>query len=655
MYPENISQVDAVARWDVQLEPFLYAADEAQADACLQHLVTGQTQTIIARELTYHFSGPGPTYGTTTRCQQEAADLAQLIKTTLVKKLRAARTQREAAPIADWPAYIAATSYHAVADTLRRQYRQRQRLSDQLRYLLTHQTGFALWQGPQQTLLCGYAAWREATLAPRLRRCWPELLAEPTRISELWPHPGAGGAGPTPALLAALFDYAGGPVEFAALVTLWAEGTLGPTAQLPTEEQLDSSDQIWHKWLALSADPQQQIEARLYLQRVWQEITHLPVLQRAALLLNLRVAGERGLLTLLPETGIASIRQIAAVLTMPPLDLATIWPQLPWDDAQVARHLGLERQQVVNLRKTARQILTRRLTAPPARPVSAVPKPTMQELTATDRPQVLALLAQDPLQGVHLHSLITDYGIATPQLRGRLVGYFENGQLMGVALLGAQLLFYCHPTASFALFAQELAAYEIDGQLMFGPQERVEHLWQIVAAQQGRATRLIRDHTGWICTRPPQLQAQANLRHASLSEWEAVAQAQAEMLAAQGVAMAPQALPGFRQRVVERIRRGRTWIKIQDKCVVFKAELQSVMPQVVYLEGIWTHPAHRQQGIAKTCLNELVHRLLQQHQIVSLLSSQMEEIGEHIYQANGFVRAGDYQARYLQPFSNPAQ
>ncbi len=38
---------------------------------------------------------------------------------------------------------------------------------------------------------------------------------------------------------------------------------------------------------------------------------------------------------------------------------------------------------------------------------------------------------------------------------------------------------------------------------------------------------------------------------------------------------------GFRRRTLERIERGRTWIKLANDTVVFKAELQSVTPDVI--------------------------------------------------------------------------
>jgi hypothetical protein len=81
--------------------------------------------------------------------------------------------------------------------------------------------------------------------------------------------------------------------------------------------------------------------------------------------LNLRDHIGDSALRFLPAMGIASIRQIAAAIGMPPEALAAIWRQLPLNDRQVAETLSLTRQQIVNLRKSARDRLIRRMGVHP--------------------------------------------------------------------------------------------------------------------------------------------------------------------------------------------------------------------------------------------------------------------------------------------------
>jgi predicted GNAT family acetyltransferase len=133
---------------------------------------------------------------------------------------------------------------------------------------------------------------------------------------------------------------------------------------------------------------------------------------------------------------------------------------------------------------------------------------------------------------------------------------------------------------------------------------------------------------------------------------EAVLEAQATMyIEATGTDPRQTDPEGFRRRTLERIERGRTWIKLENDTVVFKAELQSVTPDVIYLEGIWTNADYRQRGIASECVVELTHRRLRKQQVLCLAVEPDEAVAMQIYEYAGFRYQTDYQARYPQPLA----
>jgi hypothetical protein len=105
------------------------------------------------------------------------------------------------------------------------------------------------------------------------------------------------------------------------------------------------------------------VEQRFCLEKLWKEICELPPRQRVALLLNLRDAQAGDALILFTLTGIASLRRIAEVIDMPHEELAALWNKLPLEDVAIAALLGITRQQVINLRKSARDRLARRMAA----------------------------------------------------------------------------------------------------------------------------------------------------------------------------------------------------------------------------------------------------------------------------------------------------
>ena len=66
-------------------------------------------------------------------------------------------------------------------------------------------------------------------------------------------------------------------------------------------------------------------------------------------------------LALLMILEIATFDQVAVALELAPERLAEIWSGLPLDDNSIAALLGVSRQQVINLRRAARERLARRV------------------------------------------------------------------------------------------------------------------------------------------------------------------------------------------------------------------------------------------------------------------------------------------------------
>ena len=115
---------------------------------------------------------------------------------------------------------------------------------------------------------------------------------------------------------------------------------------------------------------------------------------------------------------------------------------------------------------------------------------SVRELDELDYRQALALLAEHPLEGVHLESLINDHGLTSPTLRGRFFGYFEQDRLTGIALLGHQIMF-CAPDAALPHLARTAATSGLRNAVIFGPSQQVELFWQYYGAE-GRTLKMQR-------------------------------------------------------------------------------------------------------------------------------------------------------------------
>lgn len=295
--------------------------------------------------------------------RQEAEDIYSEVQLQLLARLQAIKADPAKPTITNFRSYVAVTTYHVCYEYLRRKYPQYQQLKNQLRYLLSKQRGWALWSGGEGVWLAGFAHWSAARRAQTDSARLQELSADPEQLAPTVLGNRAAQWLDLSGLLAALFDWVGHAIELDQLVNLMARlRGITQMAERPIDEDGEANDQLT-KVPDPHADVATEVEARLYLAQLWGALTHLPIGQRTALLLNLRDEKGGNVIALLPHTRIASLRDIAAALELPAQELAELWPQLPLNDDAIAARLKLTRQQVINLRLAARRCLARQLKA----------------------------------------------------------------------------------------------------------------------------------------------------------------------------------------------------------------------------------------------------------------------------------------------------
>lgn len=273
------------------------------------------------------------------RDNQDALDVMGDIISQVIPKLRSDKADRS---IDNLDAYVRTVTVNAYHQYLRRKYPHRLRITNQLRYLLTHRKDLALWES--SGWLCGLSEWRTQELHP----VGSEQL---TAVLEEVKNTCGTGSKDLPNLAMNIFAAAKRPLAFTDLVSV----VLTVSGITETEHQELSSS------VSSGEDLAAELEQRDLLKRLWEDVLQLPLRHRCALLLNLRNSRGEGLISLLPATRIATIRRIASVLEFEPEEFAKIWNELPWDDNRIAEHLVLSRQQVINLRQSARTALKRRL------------------------------------------------------------------------------------------------------------------------------------------------------------------------------------------------------------------------------------------------------------------------------------------------------
>jgi hypothetical protein len=336
-----LDAVMAGAGHDPVLRPFLESADDERARHHLADLLERHAsplvRDVVRGQVPERLGGVA-----------DASDVQAGVLLRLTAHLWTLRATAGAAPLESFSGYVAATAHNACHAFFRSRYPHRSRLRNKLRYVLTRGAGLALWMDERQAWVAGLQAWSGRNATPEASRRLVEAR-------------GRTGPRPFPDLVRVLVEMAGGPCRLEDLAEAAAH-VLGVTDDaLSLSEETETSAPLESRLADSRPSQGEQLECRLYLETLWSEIRTLPPHQRAALLLNLRDANGSGMLGLLPLTGIASIGEIATALGLTEERLTEMWPRLPVDDEWIARELAVNRRQVINFRKCARERLTRRM------------------------------------------------------------------------------------------------------------------------------------------------------------------------------------------------------------------------------------------------------------------------------------------------------
>jgi RNA polymerase sigma factor (sigma-70 family) len=310
------------------LMPYLDAADRLSEDAQLHQLMETHAFPVIRRVVAARLAG----------LRQDVEDVCSEAHLELLLWLRRLKADPSLIRIDDFPAYTSAIAVNACNRYFRRRHPGRTQLKNQIRYVLATDSRFAVRDLPNGPVGCGLAEWDIGDT--RLLRADLEIPIESDRDLAV--------------LLEKMFRAADAPLDLE-VVTAAVARAWGIARDVPVSAgELNSVRSEPH-------DMEQSIDRRRYAARLWEEIRALPPKQRIALLLHFRDGRGNPALSLFPLSGIAFLPAIAASLGWSEARLSELWPNLPLDDNSIAEILGCSRQQVINLRMSARKRLAYRM------------------------------------------------------------------------------------------------------------------------------------------------------------------------------------------------------------------------------------------------------------------------------------------------------
>lgn len=341
---------------DTLLANYLSESDPREERRLLESLVT-ELRSIVTRVLTARF-------GRELRERERLEDACQDCLVSIIRKIGRLKTQPEESAVGSLSAYAVTTAQNAYRGEMRQQnperYRLRQRIISAIH---DHPAQLAAWNSGAK-LICGLAEWIGSTprTTPRYQEwlfdksvCRAECLNERIPGEEI----------SLDQALLQVFRWLGTPVEVNELVSQLAELLQMPDGSFAGLIELDREDPGYGNYLEQLPDVSENVEdfavesvhRETLLRRAWSEILQLPLRQRTALLLSLPPEAFMAYRLLMgPEA-------ICQCLELSRSDVDRLPSRLPIPDADLASEMGIKRQQVINLRLSARQRLARRIPA----------------------------------------------------------------------------------------------------------------------------------------------------------------------------------------------------------------------------------------------------------------------------------------------------
>ncbi len=273
---------------------------------------------------------------------------------------------------------------------------------------------------------------------------------------------------------------------------------------------------------------------------------------------------------------------------------------------------------------------------------------SVQPLGVGQEAEVLAFLGERPLHTVVMAGHILDNGLESPLNRGSFHACRDKeGRLEGVALIGHATLVETRSEAALAAFAR-LAQTCPTTHMIMGEQEKIDRFWSHYA-KVGQSPRRVGRELLFEQQWPVEAyEPVRELRLATLDDLGQVMLVQGEMaFAASGINPLEADPAGFRMRCAHRIERQRVWVWVEDGRLIFKADVISDTPQVIYLEGIYVNPQERSRGYGARCMSQLGQTLLTSTNSLCLFVNHENRRARVFFERIGFKLRSYYDTVFM--------
>lgn len=254
----------------------------------------------------------------------------------------------------------------------------------------------------------------------------------------------------------------------------------------------------------------------------------------------------------------------------------------------------------------------------------------------------LEYLARRPYENVFVSYLIL-FDLS-PATRSRIAVAFDGDRVCGAGFFGRQIALAADDDALDAL--ADFGRRHRGERMIVGPRATVAAYWERVRPWHQRP-RVVRARQLVMAVDRRRLRESAfpkvDVRHARRDEWPAVADTSARMIRQELEYDPRSASADFEANVRGMIDRDLWWVGESEGRLCFFCNIGPWCRTTAQLQGIWTPPELRGQGLATAALGAICARLLEHSPTLSLYVNDFNAPAIALYERAGFETVGEFQ------------
>ena len=273
---------------------------------------------------------------------------------------------------------------------------------------------------------------------------------------------------------------------------------------------------------------------------------------------------------------------------------------------------------------------------------------TTRVLEPQELDSALAVLNRDPVSNAFVAARVQVAGLDPWRLGGEMWGWYSGGRLESLCYAGANLVPICATPEAVRGFAERARRSGRRGSSIVGPADTTAELWSLLEPSWGPAREVRARQPLMVTTSvPADVPPDPRVRRIRRDEMDVIMPACVAMFTEE-VGVSPLAGDGgllYQARVAELVAAGRSFARVENGRVVFKAEIGAATPHACQIQGVWVAPEYRGRGLSETGMAAVLSYALNEiAPVASLYVNDYNTAARAAYRRVGFQEVGAFMS-----------